>query len=53
MPVYFAGYSGDIIKIYNFAFKNKLKVIEDAAHAFGSIYKGKTEGYSGQGKSKR
>lgn len=38
MPVYFAGYSGDINIIYKFAKKYKLKVIEDAAHAFGSKY---------------
>tara|TARA_B110000003_G_C16585570_1_gene509725 strand:- start:2 stop:1126 length:1125 start_codon:yes stop_codon:yes gene_type:complete len=38
MPVYFAGYSGDVNLIYKFAKKYKLKVIEDAAHAFGSKY---------------
>ncbi len=47
MPVYFAGYSGDINKIYKFAFKNKLKVIEDAAHAFGSKYNRKKIGSTG------
>ena len=47
MPVYFAGYSGDINKIYKFAKKHKLKVIEDAAHAFGSKHNNKKIGSKG------
>ena len=36
MPVHFSGSVGKIREIYKFAKKNKLRVIEDAAHAFGS-----------------
>ena len=38
MPVHYAGGVGDLKSIYKFAKKYKLRVIEDAAHAFGSIY---------------
>jgi dTDP-4-amino-4,6-dideoxygalactose transaminase len=47
MPVHYAGGVGDLKSVYNFASKHKLRVIEDAAHAFGSIYKNKRIG--GQG----
>jgi len=47
MPVHYAGGVGNLDEIYNFAKKFKLRVIEDAAHAFGSIYKKKLIG--GQG----
>ena len=47
MPVYFAGYPGEINKIYKFASQHKLKVIEDAAHAFGSRYNKKKVGSIG------
>ena len=40
MPVHFVGDPVGLQKIYSFAKKNKLRVIEDAAHAFGS-YLGK------------
>jgi dTDP-4-amino-4,6-dideoxygalactose transaminase len=36
MPVFYAGYPGDIEAIYAFSEANNLRVIEDAAHAFGS-----------------
>ena len=36
MPVHFSGSVGKIREIYKFAKQNKLRVIEDAAHAFGS-----------------
>ena len=39
MPVHYAGGAGDLDEIYKFAKKFKLRVIEDAAHAFGSTYK--------------
>ena len=47
MPVYIAGHVGDINQIYKFAKKNKIRVIEDAAHAFGSTYKNKKIGSFG------
>jgi dTDP-4-amino-4,6-dideoxygalactose transaminase len=40
MPVHYAGGVGDIDSIYKFAKKYKLRVIEDAAHAFGSHHNG-------------
>ena len=39
MPVHYASNVGDLNAIYSFAKKNKLRVIEDAAHAFGTFYK--------------
>ena len=38
MTVHYAGGVGDLEGIYNFAKKNNLRVIEDASHAFGTIY---------------
>ena len=40
MPVHYAGGVGDLDGIYSFAKANRLRVIEDAAHAFGSNYNG-------------
>lgn len=40
IPVHFAGQSCDMAKIYDIAKQNNLFVIEDAAHAIGSEYKG-------------
>ena len=40
MPVHYAGGVGDLDGIYRFAKANRLRVIEDAAHAFGSHYNG-------------
>jgi dTDP-4-amino-4,6-dideoxygalactose transaminase len=40
MPVHYAGGAGDIDGIYKFANQYGLRVIEDAAHAFGSNYNG-------------
>lgn len=37
IPVHYAGDAGELDLIYDFAKKNSLRVIEDAAHAFGSI----------------
>lgn len=39
MPVHYSGSPGDLEAVYSFAKKNKLRVVEDAAHAFGSSYK--------------
>ena len=40
LPVHFAGQSCDMEGIYNFAKGHNLFVVEDAAHAIGSDYKG-------------
>lgn len=47
VPVHYASNVGDLDKIYAFARENNLRVIEDAAHAFGTIYKGKRIGSFG------
>jgi dTDP-4-amino-4,6-dideoxygalactose transaminase len=47
MPVHYSGYMGELDDYYIFASKNKLRVIEDAAHAFGSTYKGRKIGSFG------
>ena len=38
VPVFFSGVVGDLEALYSFAKEHKLRVIEDAAHAFGSRY---------------
>jgi dTDP-4-amino-4,6-dideoxygalactose transaminase len=40
MPVHYAGGVGALDKIYSFAEKFNIRVIEDAAHAFGTEYQG-------------
>lgn len=47
MPVHYAGSPGDLDGIYAFAKKKGIRVIEDAAHAFGSCYKGRRIGSFG------
>lgn len=47
MPVHYASRVGALDEIYKFARKNNLRVIEDAAHAFGTVYKGKKVGSFG------
>jgi len=47
MPVHYAGNPGDLDKIYLFAKKHNLRIIEDAAHAFGSLYNDKLIGSQG------
>ncbi len=47
IPVHYAGSPGDLEAIYKFAEKNGLRVIEDAAHAFGSKYFDKKVGSFG------
>ena len=44
MPVHYAGGVGDLDSIYTFAREHKLRVVEDAAHAFGTIYNSKVVG---------
>ncbi|ANI99008.1 aminotransferase DegT [Polynucleobacter wuianus] len=47
MPVYLAGLPVDMNQLYNLAKQHKLRVIEDAAQAFGSQWKGKKIGSFG------
>ena len=47
MPVHYASSFGELDIIYKIAKKYNLRVIEDAAHSFGSLYKGKRVGYYG------
>lgn len=47
MPVHYASRVGELDEIFKFAKKNNLRVIEDAAHAFGTVYKGKKIGSFG------
>jgi dTDP-4-amino-4,6-dideoxygalactose transaminase len=42
MPVHVFGYACDVDKIQKIADKHNLKIIYDAAHAFGAVYKGKS-----------
>lgn len=39
IPVHYAGGVGDLDGVYEFAKTNSLRIIEDAAHAFGTTYK--------------
>ena len=45
--VHMAGYACDMDNIYNFCKKNKIKLIEDCAHAVGTKYKNKHVGNFG------
>lgn len=47
MPVHYAGDPGNLNEIYRFAQNHNLRVIEDAAHAFGTIYEKKLIGSFG------
>ena len=47
MPVHYASNPESLNEIYEFAQKHKLRVIEDAAHAFGCTYKEKRIGSFG------
>ena len=47
MPVHYSGGVGDLDGIYAFAERRGLRVIEDAAHAFGSTHAGKRVGSTG------
>ena len=44
VPVYYGGIPSDIQKIYNFASKYNLIIVEDAAHSFGTKFKNKLIG---------
>lgn len=47
LPVHFAGLSVDLDELYAIADRRGLRVLEDAAHAMGSEYKGKRIGSEG------
>ena len=47
MPVHYSGGVGKLNEIYHFATKHNLRVIEDAAHAFGSSFQNKLIGSFG------
>ena len=47
MPVHYAGGVGNLDELYSFAEEYNLRVIEDAAHAFGTEYKGSKVGSFG------
>ena len=47
MPVHYTGGVGDLDAIYQLAYKYDLRVIEDAAHAFGTTYQNKRIGSFG------
>lgn len=47
MPVHYSGGVGDLDGIYAFSRKHNLRVIEDAAHAFGTTHNGKRVGSFG------
>lgn len=47
MPVHYASRVGNFDEIYEFAKKYNLRVVEDAAHAFGTTYKGNKVGSIG------
>lgn len=44
MPIHYGGGVGALDEIYDFAHRHGLRVIEDAAHAFGTGYQGKRVG---------
>lgn len=47
MPVHYASSVGDLDALYGFAARHGLRVVEDAAHAFGCEYKGQRIGSIG------
>lgn len=47
MPVHYASHVESLEEIYHFANTHHLRVIEDAAHAFGTIYQSKLVGAKG------
>jgi dTDP-4-amino-4,6-dideoxygalactose transaminase len=47
MPVHYASNPGELAEIYEFARRQGLRVIEDAAHAFGCTYQGRMIGSFG------
>ena len=47
MPIHYGGYPCDMSALIDLKEKHELRIIEDAAHAFGSTYKGKMIGSFG------
>ena len=47
IPVHYTGGVGDLDELYSFAKEFKIRIIEDAAHAFGTVYKDKVIGSIG------
>jgi len=47
MPVHYSGGVGDLEEVYVFGKRHGIRVIEDAAHAFGTTYKNKRIGSIG------
>jgi dTDP-4-amino-4,6-dideoxygalactose transaminase len=47
MPVHYSGGVGNLDAIYSFARKHGLRIIEDAAHALGTVYQSKKIGSFG------
>jgi dTDP-4-amino-4,6-dideoxygalactose transaminase len=47
MPVHYASGPGDLDAVYDLARQHGLRVIEDAAHAFGGFWKGRRVGATG------
>lgn len=47
MPVHYSGGVGNLQEIYDLAKRHNLRVIEDAAHAFGTFYDGRLVGSFG------
>jgi dTDP-4-amino-4,6-dideoxygalactose transaminase len=47
MPVHYASDMGDLASVYAFAKTHRLRVVEDAAHAFGCEYQGEKIGSFG------
>jgi len=48
MPVHYAGNPGNLRNLMEFGEKHGLHVVEDAAHAFGSLYQGRKVGSLGE-----
>jgi len=47
MPVLYAGNPGNLVEVYKFAKQHKINVVEDSAHAFGSMLNNKRIGSFG------
>lgn len=47
VPVHYASEPGNLSEVYRFAKKHGLRVVEDAAHAFGCTHEGKLIGQQG------
>jgi dTDP-4-amino-4,6-dideoxygalactose transaminase len=47
LPVHFSGLSVDLDRLYDIAHRRGLRVVEDAAHAIGSAWRGRRIGATG------